>query len=760
MRLWMIAGCIGIVLASFSPKLPGLFWLLPLFIFFIFSCKYRLFRLSGALCLGLLWGFTYGIIAVQQRLPAELEGVDISIRGQVAGLISVSERAQRFDFRVIDSSASLAGVKKIRLSWYQTKKIVRPEKIYNLTVRLKRPHGFANPGGFNYETWLFQRGVGATGYIRAVNPLKEGQAGSDWNFKSQIDAFRSSLARQLGDHEPGYANSGIITALLIGIKDGISPKLWQLFTKTGTNHLFVISGLHVGFVALCAGWFALMLSRVLLLGPPAIAAQQIAASSALLASFIYCALAGFSLPTQRAMIMLAVMLAGKLFKRQTDAWTGYCVALFLVLLLDPLAAQTAGFWLSFGAVAVLLYGYSGYCNNQGAWWRWGRPQWIIFIGFIPALLGFFFQFSLVSPLVNLLAIPLVGFLIVPLCLLGGLLMIFSEAWASPFFWGADLAISGLIWGMESVAQWPGALWQVRVDHLKLILMLAGVLLLLAPRGLPLRWLGFIPLCSALLPGNNGLKMGEYRAAILDVGQGLAVVLETANRTLVYDVGAKYTDRFNAVDAVLLPYLRFRSVDRLDLVLISHSDNDHAGALPYLLEAMAVNQIVSGSELGIENRPVTGCAGGETWRWDGVEFKLMQAPKTAWNNENNRSCILRVTNGYTSLLLSGDVEVAAERALLSQQGQALQSDILLAPHHGSNTSSSPEFIDRVRPDTVIYSVGYRNRFKHPREKVVRRYRARGVRELDSASSGAIMITAVVDDPPEIEEQRKTFHRYWF
>lgn len=762
MRLWMIAGCIGIVLASFFPKLPAPFWLSPLSVFFIISCKYRLCRLPGALCLGLCWGLSYGILAMKQQLPTELEGVDISVRGRVTGLISTSARTQSFDFRLIESSGRAGGVKKVRLTWYQTQKRINPGEIYNLTVRLKKPHGFANPGGFDYETWLFQRGIGATGYVRAVNPDNKGQAGHGWNLKAQIDVIRADLAARFAQQESGYVNGEIIAALLVGVKDGISPKLWRLFTRTGTNHLFVISGLHIGFVALCAGWLALRVSRWLLLGPPAIAAPQIAACSALLASFIYSALAGFSLPTQRALVMLVVMLVGKLFKRYTDAWTGYCVALFLVLLLDPLATESVGFWLSFGAVAALLYGYFGYCSNTGLWWRWGRPQWIVFIAFIPVLLGFFFQISVVSPLVNLLAVPLVGLVIVPLCLLGGLLMTFSETGASPFLWCADQGITGLIGLMEFVTQWSGSVWQARVDDFKLWLALAGVMLLLAPRGLPLRWFGSIPLIALLSTHNNGLKTGEYRAGILDVGQGLAVVLETANRTLVYDVGAKYTDRFNAVDAVLLPYLKFRTVTQLDRVLVSHSDNDHAGALPYLLEVMPHNGIIAGSDLDrVGETVVGGCAKGAVWQWDGVEFQLMQARQVSWNNENNRSCVLRVTNGHVSMLLPGDIEVSAERDLMGQKGLTLRSDILLAPHHGSNTSSSPDFIDRVDPDTVIFSVGYRNRFKHPRQEVVQRYTKRAIRQLDSASSGAIIITAPADGKPaKIIKWRETFRRYWF
>ncbi len=766
MRLWMIAGAIGIASASFFSKLPEPIWLLLLFIPFLLSFKHKNSVLLGALCLGLCWGLGYGIFAMQQRLPIDIEGIDVNINGQVVGLVSVSGRVQRFEFKVLDSShngnnAVLSDVKIIRLSWYQTKRKISSGEFYNLIVRLKKPHGFSNPGGFNYETWLFQKGIAATGYVRQAQQITT-YKNNYWNISTHIDVIRSKFSDQLSDNQLNYANAGIMKALLIGVKNDIDKNLWQLFTKTGTNHLFVISGLHVGFVAMCAWWLVILLSRILLFGSPPIAAQQMAAIGALLVSFIYCMMAGFSLPTQRALIMLVVMLAGKIFKIQTDVWTGYCLALLLVLLLDPLAVQMAGFWLSFGAVGALLYGYSSYCSNKGFWWRWGRPQWVVFVAFIPVLIWLFAQFSLVSPVVNLVAIPLVGFVIVPLCLLGGLLMMINISLAMPFLWCADKCLTYLIWIMEYFAQWPNILIQTRISEFQLVLALIGVLLLLSPRGLPMRRVGFIPLLLFLLPINNELEIGEYRATILDVGQGLAIVIETQNRTVIYDVGAKYSDNFNAVDAAVMPYLKYHNIKNLDLVVISHKDNDHAGALPYLLQSMSITNLISGSVLNLKDRVFTdNCPENKIWHWDEVTFHLMRANKALWTNENNRSCVLKVSNDYNGLLIPGDIDTNAEFDLISRMGKSLQADVLIAPHHGSNTSSSQKFIDTVKPKIVIYSAGYRNRYKHPRKIVMQRYSQHGIEQLNSASSGAVIITATTDsNSPEIIEQRKTFNRYWF
>lgn len=768
MRLRIIACCIGVSAVSWFPQLPSLLWLLPLSLSVLISLKYKPIRVFGALSFGLIWGLLYGWLGLQQKLPENMENVDLLVTGQVIGLPKVNESAtslarQRFDLKVKQlvlpgDDNSAAAVKQIRINWYQTRTLVTPGEIWRFKVRLKRPHGLANPGGFDYESWLVRRGINATGYVRKDTWNKRLEAAG---FRAPIDRARFFLYQRLQSLSE-YRYPGILLALLMGERSALTNELWQTFSATGTNHLFVISGLHVGFVALCSYFLARLLTRIVVIGAPVIAAQQVAAIFAILVSAGYCALAGFALPTQRALIMLAVMMSGKVLKRRIRIGDSFILALLLVLFWDPLACRSMGFWLSFGAVGILISGCAGRTGQTGLWWRWGRPQWVIFVGFIPFLLVFFSQFSLISPLVNSFAIPVVGLLVVPLCLLGGVLLPITEGLSEWMFQVADFCLGLLVPILQWMAHWPLAQVQLNPSMLAIALAGCGVLLLLAPTGLPARWLAVCLFLPLLIDDREQPPDGGYKITVFDVGQGTSVLLETSNHRLLYDVGPGYSESFNSAGTVLLPFFQRAHIRYVDRIVVSHSDNDHAGSLPYLISALEFGDIIPGAPLqGMENTRMDSCQSGRVWQWDGVLFQLMQADRSAWTNQNNRSCVLRVDNGRVSFLLTGDIEAVAEQSLVRQFGSRLASNILLAPHHGSRTSSSGPFLREVSPELAVFTAGYRNRFGHPKSDILNRYHRLGIGTLDTIRSGAITIRVYPDTSSiTVEQYRDRRMGYWF
>lgn len=781
-RSGMIIVCAAIIGVAFLPALPNVLILILLFVPVLLSVLIAGWRcllpIFLSLSLGLLWASIYGYLGLSQQLPAALEGVDVWVEGEVSGLPRVSGRSQRFELKVLSlelsdkAATQLAGLsaeqslQRLRVNWYQTLRTVKPGERWRLLLRLKRPHGFANPGGFDYQGWLFQQGIGATGYVRKHEDNRQLAAAG---FNQPLDHWRYRLYQRLTERLKEDPKKGLLMALLIGERSDVDSSQWQLLSKTGTNHLFVISGLHVGFVALCAYLLCFNLSRLFLIGPPGIAAQQVGVCGALLAACGYAAIAGFSLPTQRALIMLVVMLMGRLLCRRVGVWHSYIMALLLVLLWDPLAPGAVGFWLSFGAVGSLLYAFGLRTHSRGFWWRWGRPQWVVFVAFFPVLLFFFQQVSLVSPLANIIAIPIVGLVVVPLCVLVVIVEValqvtdlgIFDTLAGQLSLAASYCLEFIMRLLELLADIPGGQWLSTLSVWVLLSALAGILLLLAPRGLPARWLAGFCFLPMLVGGDNKLQSGAFEMTVLDVGQGLSVMIATRNHHLIYDVGARFNANFDAASSAILPYLRQQGIASLDRVIVSHGDNDHAGALPVLLAGMPVDEVISGASRKIAERAdIIVCQAGFSWQWDQVEFELMQAEPLFWNKENNRSCVLKISAQNMSVLIPGDIESQAEMALVKKYGEALKADILLAPHHGSLSSSSDVFLNQVKPSVVIVSSGYRNRFGHPHPKVMARYQKRQIEVLNTANEGAIRVSnSQSQQRPELESYRQTFKRYW-
>ncbi len=740
------------------PELPAADWLwamaLPVGLWW-WRPRWRPVLALGA---GFLWALGHAIWLAPQPPPPALEGRDLLLEGRVLGLPEASERRTRFRFQI--ERALLAGDDTglrglVRLAWYRDAPELEAASRWRLLVRLKRPHGFLNPGGFDYEGWLYRQGLGATGYVR---PSPENRQIAPAPLSS-LDRWRQRLGQALDLALGGRPQAGLARALLLGDRSGLSREQWEIFTRTGTNHLMAISGLHIGIV----GGLCFLLGRRLWSLVPRlpllVAAPRAAALAALAGAAVYAGLAGFSVPTRRALIMLLVVLGGLLLRRAPGPANSLGLALLLVTALDPPAVLAAGFWLSFVAVAAILYGISGRLPDNGIWRRWGRTQWLVFLGLFPLLLLLFHRVSLAAPLVNLLAVPWFSLVIVPLLLLGALLLPLGLG-----VWPLLLAEKLLGWSMsalEWVAAWPLSSWHPAAAPAWVWWpAAAGVLLLLAPRGLPGRWLGAVLLLPLLLARMPGPAPGEVWLGLLDVGQGLSAVLRTRGHTLVYDLGPRFSDSFDAATGVLLPYLRRAGVGEIDLLVLSNADADHVGGAGKLLRQIPVRRLLSGQAAELAELGAEPCRAGSEWTWDGVRFRLLHPPSGEHWRGNDSSCVLAVENAAGRILLPGDIEAPAERALLAAYGGKLASRILLAPHHGSATSSTPELVAAVRPDFVLYSTGYRNRFGFPRPVVSQRWSAARALGLATADTGAIEFRLGADGRlhgPRLARQRQ--RRHW-
>jgi competence protein ComEC len=446
-----------------------------------------------------------------------------------------------------------------------------------------------------------------------------------------------------------------------------------------------------------------------------------------------------------------------------------CAALGVVVLLDPWAVLWPGFWLSFGAVAVILFAGHGRVGPAPAGWRGalllaGRTQWAVTAGLVPLTLLLFGQVSLVSPLANAVAIPLVSFIVTPLALAGSLVPGAPGAW---LLLAAHGAVEALAIVLRHLAGWPVAVWRAPAPQAWIFLLaLGGTLWMLMPRGWPRRWAGaaaWLPLL-AQLPDHP--DAGRFRVTAFDVGQGMALLVETAGHRLLYDTGPGYAPGADAGSRVLLPYLRMRGIATLDGMVVSHGDNDHTGGALAVLGAQEVGWVASslapGHPIARAARRHLQCMAGQRWEWDGVRFEMLHPAAASYADPalkaNARSCTLRITNGRTAILLAGDIEAAQETGLLAGGADRLRADVLLAPHHGSGTSSTAAFLAAVHPAVGVFQVGWRNRYHHPKDTVWLRYGALGIRRLRTDEAGAIALA--FGDGVDVSTWRVEHARYWY
>lgn len=803
MRSAIIGFVSGAGLLQMQGDLPSVFLLLILAVLTLaLGAVTRILRNSPAkiavhivagTIAGFVWAACFAHYYLADELPRELEGKDITVIGTVNSLPHRFEQGVRFNFSVEEirnEEAHLKVPSRIALSWYSgygdaglgPQAMIRPGERWQLTVRLRRPHGNANPYGFDYEAWLLEQKLRATGYVRP-----DAQAG-DKNMRLEsfvpglrhaIERLRFELREKIQHALAGKKYAGIVVALVVGDQRGIHHSDWEVFNRSGIGHLISISGLHITMIS---GLFAALVSGLWrrsfftdLQLPLLLPAQKVAALAGALAALIYVALAGFGIPAQRTLFMLMVVAAALWFGRIASVSTILCLALGVVVLLDPWAVLWPGFWLSFSAVAIILFVSTGRApslpdgrserikSKFAAFNMAARLQLAITLGLVPLTMLLFGQVSLVSPLANAIAIPLISLIVTPLCLIGSFL---------PFSWGDVLlsASHALIgWLAElltGLSDFSFAVWSAPVPEWWMFIgALWGTAWLLAPRGWPLRWMGMLAWMPLLLNVPEHPGKGELWVTAFDVGQGTAVLVETERHRLLYDTGPVYTPEADGGNRVVVPYLKARGISELDAVMISHNDNDHSGGALSVFETIGVRRTFSSLA---QDSPIVQhapkherCQSGQAWNWDGVQFEvLFPAPERYLEEKgkpNTRSCTLKVTVGDYALLLPGDIEAAQERELIAVGAHKLAASVLLAPHHGSGTSSTLPFLRAVAPKAAVFQVGYRNRYRHPKEEVYERYRELGVERFRSDDSGAVSVR--FGKGMEISEYRKQNPRYW-
>lgn len=779
MRLAIVAFVAGVMVLQLQAQLPDLAWLwgLPLLATFWGlprQGRWRWMRRGGfaAFCFAL--GFSYAAIWAQHRLadslPRAWEGVDIPVVGVVASLPTETGRGQSFDFTVEHVLSPGAVVPKhLRLSVYSIgfkgkqipgAVVVRAAQRWQWSVKLHCPHATQNPHVMDREAMWFAQDIRALGSVQQGEPHRLLSA-RVWQPRYLIDVIRENIADRIDRILPGAPYAGVLKALAIGDQSAIPAAQWQLYQQTGITHLISISGSHVtalsGLVFAVAYALWRRSSRLVLW----LSAQRAAALAGALTALAYVLLAGFGVPAQRTLYMLWVV-ALALWSGRTIAPTRILAwALLIVVLIDPWSVMAAGFWLSFGAVAVLLF-VSGARVGKLHWLReWWRTQWAVTLALAPILLLLFGQLSTVSPLANLFAIPLVELLITPLVLLGSL-----PGMDAPLHW-AHALMAACAWLLRILASWP--LWQqAEPARWAVALALAGALWSLLPRGFPARWLGAVWMLPALLAPVPQPPPGALWVSVIDVGQGLAVLLRTAHYALLFDTGPRYNDTMDSGNSIIVPYLRGEGVTKLDDMVLSHDDNDHTGGAVSVLAAVPVTRILTSlpSAHAIFSHYtgiVQACLAGRQWDEDGVHFVLLHPVADSYAEprlrDNHRSCVLKVDSGGGSVLLTADIEAQDEAQILARTPALLHATLLLAPHHGSATSSTPAFIAAVAPRWTVFPVGYRNRFGHPRSDVVARYRAAGSRLWRSDEDGLVAIRFAPRAAAQIDAWRGIARHYW-
>ncbi|MFZ3153159.1 DNA internalization-related competence protein ComEC/Rec2 [Pseudomonas sp.] len=720
MRTGILALVAGLLVLRFLPALPPLWLLVLLPIFGLMLLPFRSYPLAL-----LLFGFTWACVSAQwaldDRLARQLDARTLWLQGQVVGLPEVDEGVVRFELQRVTSRRDQLPA-RIRLAWYDGP-TVRAGESWRLAVRLKRPHGLVNPQAFDYEAWLLAQRIGATGSVKSGELVAPASGAGAWR-----DRLRQQLLAT-----PAHGREGALTALVLGDDSGLSPADWQVLQNTGTVHLMVISGQHIGLLATLLYGLVAGLAR-LGFWPRSWPWLPCACVLAFVGALAYGLLAGFAVPVQRACVMVGLVLLWRWRFRHLGVWLPVLLALLVVLLGEPLASLQPGFWLSFGAVMLLILIFSG---RLGAWPWWStllRAQWAMAIGLLPLLLALGLPVSASGPLANLLAVPVVGLLVVPLALLGTLLLPLPGVGAA-LLWVAGWVLGLLFSLLTQLALWLPAWLPSVLPFWAWLLVALGALVLLLPAALPMRSLGALLLLPLLFSPQQRPEYARAEVWLLDVGQGLAVLVRTQGHDLLYDAGPRFGE-FDTGERVVLPSLRALDVRGLDLLLISHADNDHAGGAAAIKRGLPVRQVLSGEPDKLAPLlQASACVSGQRWQWDGVEFSTWRWADAS--DGNQASCVLRIEANGERLWLTGDIDSHAERALLSS-GLPMPAQWLLAPHHGSRSSSSVALLAQVRPTAVLISRGAHNAFGHPHAEVVGRYRALDARLYDTALHGALRI----------------------
>ena len=737
---------------------------------------------------GFTWNALYAENRLKNILATELEGKELTLKGRVAALPQSNSSGAKFAFEVDEAFSGKEALnpfpERIYLSWQpawrnpQAIPEVIPGQRWKIRAKLKRPYGSLNPHTFDFERWSFHQDFGASGSVRSGELLLDSDIAwtefelrmelARWHLRKKIQSMLSDDARYVG----------VLIALVMGDQNAIDQDDWQIFNATGIGHLISISGLHVTMLAGVGASIAAFIWRRRtwpLIAP----VSKVAAVAGFVTAFIYAWLAGFQIPAQRTMYMVGVVAFALWTGRNPRSFDIWWWALAFVLLIDPMAPYTPGFWLSFGAVAAILYamgdssGLLGIPTGKELETHWMhrmgqalreacRVQAVVTLALLPLTLYWFYQVSIVSPLANAFAIPLVSYIVTPLAIAGALLPEFIGRW---LLLPAHTSMEYLAVILEWMASWSWSVaWSKQPEWWMLVIAGCGIVYAIRPGPIGETWKGRLlgiflstPLFfwPSQLFGEVYLAQGEFRASVFDIGQGTAVLIETANRKLLYDTGPIQGKKDDAGQRVILPYLRGQGINHIDRMVISHSDSDHIGGAATLLKSIQFDLMMGSlpsanpllQNLYKRKIPAIPCRFGQRWKWDGVEFVIWHPhEETVFTDQypgkpNEMSCVIEVRNQQSSLWLTGDVEKQAEAEITERLDEKMLHEIgdreliFMAPHHGSKTSSSLAILQRLEPHQAFAQNGYRNRYGHPHPDVTARYQNLGIPFHQTPRTGA-------------------------
>ncbi len=754
-----LAIVLGSLVALYGNELPDQYWLafMPITLLLCYYCPaYRFVLLFAS---AYLWSSAAFHYHLEHRLDGSYDNQVTLIRGIVADIPQLGQGRISLYLNALEIENYRGPMPRLaRLNWYQNEVVPLAGELWEFQVKLKQPRGKLNPAGFDSEAWQFARGVDVTGYVRGSS-LNRKLTSASW---LSADYWRMRLALDIDRSCNRCEHRGLIKALALGFRGDIPVTQKRLLQSSGTAHLLAISGLHIGMVSLLfygVGRFCWRLG----LYRSGLNRSQTASLLAILGALSYAALAGFSLPTVRALIMFSVLWFALQARNRINLLQSLALTVVVILVVDPRAVGSSSFWLSFGALLVIAFVQFRLPGKMRWWQQLLALQCCFSLLFAPLGLLIFGQFNPAGLLANIVAIPMISFAVLPLVLGGCLLALLGYGGAQPLFYLAnkllevlldylDLLISS---GLQSIAiTYPAPLLVTA------LISITALLLPLVPGG---RKFALITLVVLVLWQPSRLKHGAYELVFLDVGMGTSLLLRTRNHNLVYDLGPGKAGALNAADWALLPVLRRKGIHIPDLLIISHVDQDHSGGMNSFLGTYRESSLLSGTPGELRSRfelphAVRSCHEYPDWRWDGVAFRFLVAgQQTGTSSSNNRSCVLAI-KGYHSALIPGDVESSQESRLLLKYGKALHADILLAPHHGSNTSSSLPFVKRVNPKHVVFTQAWNNRWGFPRTEIVLRYDALGSRMYRSDRDGAISMISSVEGLV-VKVMRNPIRRIW-
>jgi competence protein ComEC len=753
----------GVALCLRLPALPPGAWLLAALALGGWLWWRRdAWCLAGVLLAGYALAGLHAGASLAGQLPAAWEGSEVTISGRVLELPLHEARRTRFLFRVDGDKALppfLRG-RTLRLAWYDDfgaspsldapRYRLAPGSRWRLQARLRAPRGLRNPGSLDSEKHAFAQRIAASGYVRA--PLDAQQlSGADG-----IDAWRDAIAGRI-DASVASDSSRYVRALALGDTRALSEDDWEALRATGLTHLIAISGFHVGLVA---GFFALLAAGCWRLFPVlgrVMPRPQAAALGALLGAAGYAAVAGFALPTVRTVLMVAVVVAARLWRRPLGVPGALALAAIAVLLVDPLALLAAGFWLSFAGVAWLVWCLPDARGGRRIVGEFLSAQGVATLGLLPLTAILFGQASLAGPLANLVAIPWWSLVVVPLSLLGTAFEGLHAGWGGAA-WRLAAACFDLSWPLfQRMADSPLSLWWLPESRWwAWPLALAGAFWCLLPRGVPGKALALLLWLPLLWPDRALPALGEAELVVVDVGQGLSVLVRTRHHALLYDMGPAIADGYDAGERAVVPALHALGVRRLDSAVVSHGDADHAGGYPAVRRRFPPGRTFAPEGAGIDGART--CTTGGTWERDGVRFRFLHPPAHFPYLGNEASCVLRIETSHGAALLTGDIGTVVEQGLTARHASDLRAEVVLAPHHGSRHSSAAAFISATGARHAVVSAGHGNRFGHPHPDVVARWRDAGAEVLSTPEGGALRIR-LQDGGTVATMQRAAHRRLW-